>query len=171
MFPHPHDALPLPPRPHLNQYKKLAKDLLKAAQSPDPTTLHTWTAAWIASLHCLNTIAPHSPVILSEVEAQRSSASTQSKDPFPLVSSKTPKRNSLNESMPNHQTAPLENFAREKLSESPTLTTAQFILARAHGFESWPKLAQHIEATTRANSEVTHFEPAADAIIAGDKTK
>src|SRR6202161_1441815 len=140
MFPLPHDALPLPPRPYLSQYKKLAKDLLKAAQSPDPTTLHTWTAAWIASLHCLLTVTPHSPVILSEVEAQRSSAATQSKDPLPGIGSKTPKRSSLDESIPN-QTTLLENFAREKLSETPTLTTAQFVLARAHGFESWPKLA------------------------------
>ena len=50
MFPNPQDALPLPPRPNLDQYKKLAKDLLKAAQSADPTAIRTWAAAWIDSL-------------------------------------------------------------------------------------------------------------------------
>jgi len=50
MFPNPHDALPLPPRPSLEQYKKRAKDLLKASQSPDPTSLPTWAAHWIDSL-------------------------------------------------------------------------------------------------------------------------
>ena len=44
MFPNPHDALPLPPRPNLNQYKTLAKDLLKAARSADPNAIGTWAA-------------------------------------------------------------------------------------------------------------------------------
>jgi ankyrin repeat protein len=172
MFPNPHDALPLPPRPNLDQYRKLAKGLLKAAQSQDAEALHTWAVTWIASLARLYDSAkeregreknkeerrPENSVILSEVEAQRSSASTQSKDPYSNLNSNPPKKN------------PLENFAHEKLSEKPTLTAAQFVLARAHGFESWPKLARHIEATIRANSPVNHFEQAADAIITGDKT-
>jgi ankyrin repeat protein len=41
-------------------------------------------------------------------------------------------------------------------------------MARAHGFESWPKLAKHIEAVSRANSGVGSFEQAADAIVTGD---
>ena len=171
MFPNPHDALPLPSRPNLSQYKKLAKDLQKAAQSSDPTALQTWAADWITSLLRLSnparkteaseknkkqkrTIPNHNSVIPSEVDASRSEAATQSRDlAFPRM----------------NQSGPLETFAREKLSEKPTLTSAQFVIARAHGFESWPKLAKHIEATTRANSEVTHFEQAADAIITGDK--
>jgi ankyrin repeat protein len=132
MFPNPHDALPLPPRPNLDQYKKLAKDLLKASHSAAPAALHTWAADWVASLARLSS---NSAVILSEV------AATQ-----------------------------LEKFAREKLSETPTLTSAQFVIARAHGFESWPKFAQHLEATALANSAVNHFEQAAAAIITGDKT-
>lgn len=32
MFPNPQDALPLPPRPNLEQYKKQAKDLIKACR-------------------------------------------------------------------------------------------------------------------------------------------
>ena len=134
MFPSPQDALPLPPRPHLDQYKKRAKDLLKAAQSPDPTAIGAWTTEWIASLVRLSklTITPQLPVRI------------------------------------DHWTNELENFARNKLSEDSTLTAAQFVIARAQGFESWPKLTHHIEAATREDSTVSNFEQAAAAIVTGD---
>jgi ankyrin repeat protein len=176
MFPNPHDALPLPPSPSLEQYKKRAKDLLKASRSANPDALQIWIADWVKSLGRLSDPRTESsatkvgnPVILSEVAAQRSSDATQSKDPLPASSSNSPKRNSPGWSLPNHWTAQLEVFARQKLSDTPTLTAAQFILARAHGFDSWPQLAKHIESVARANSAVDHFEQAADVIITGDK--
>jgi ankyrin repeat protein len=61
-----------------------------------------------------------------------------------------------------------------KLSEAEirnakfTLADAQLVIAREHGFESWPKFAKHIEARTRANSSVSQFEQAADAVVNGD---
>jgi hypothetical protein len=42
------------------------------------------------------------------------------------------------------------------------------VIAREHGFESWPTFAKHIEALARENSPVSKFESAADAIVAGD---
>jgi len=153
MFPNPHDALPLPPRPSLEQYKKRAKDLLKASQSSDPAALRTWAAMWIDSLVRLSglTLTPQLPVRI------------------------------------DHWTDELEKFARKELpqttwgrthssappsearrSDTATLTAAQFVIARAQGFESWPKLAKHLEAVARANSPVNNFEQAADAIVAGD---
>lgn len=134
MFPNPHDALPLPPRPSLDQYKKRAKDLLKASRSQDPAALRVWAANWIDSLIRLSNVAitPQLPVRIE------------------------------------HWIDQLEKFARQKLAESATLTAAQFVIARAHGFESWPKLAKHLEAIARANSPVNNFELAADAIVAGD---
>jgi hypothetical protein len=50
------------------------------------------------------------------------------------------------------------------------LTTgdAQTVVARWHGFESWPKLGKHVDALTQKNSQVLHFELAVEAIIAGD---
>src|SRR5260221_8963467 len=36
------DALPLPRHPHLGDYKKLAKDLLKACRSTDAAALRAW---------------------------------------------------------------------------------------------------------------------------------
>src|ERR1039458_7044621 len=134
MFPTPQDALPLPPRPNLDQYKKRAKDLLRASQSTDQAAIRTWAASWIDLLVRLSdlTLTPQLPVRI------------------------------------DHWTDQLETFAREKLSESNTLTAAQFVIARAQGFESWPKLAKHIEAVAGGNSDVNNFERAAAAIVSGD---
>jgi ankyrin repeat protein len=136
MFPNPQDALPLPPRPNLDQYKKRAKDLLKASQSPDPTAIRDWATSWIDSLVRLSnlTITPQLPVRIE------------------------------------HWTEELEKFARKKLSETATLAAAQFVMARTQGFESWPKLAKHIESIALANSPVNDFERAVDAIVTGDNT-
>ena len=49
-----------------------------------------------------------------------------------------------------------------------TLADAQFFVARCHGFASWPKFARHVEALARANSPVSKFEAAVDAIVSGD---
>jgi ankyrin repeat protein len=135
MFPDPHDALPLPPRPNLEHYKKRAKDLVKACQSSDSAAIRAWAANWIDSLVRLSdlTIAPQLPVHI------------------------------------DHWTDQLEEFARQELSKMCTLSAAQFIIARAQGFESWSRLANHLAATAGVNSAVNHFEHAADAIVTGDK--
>ncbi|HEX9348101.1 MAG TPA: ankyrin repeat domain-containing protein [Gemmatimonadales bacterium] len=49
MFPNPQDALPLPSRPDLEQYRKLAKDLIKACKSGTPA-IAAWADRWMASL-------------------------------------------------------------------------------------------------------------------------
>lgn len=48
------------------------------------------------------------------------------------------------------------------------LADSQLVLAREHGFESWPKFAKHIAALSRNDSLVPAFERAADAIVSGD---
>ena len=66
---------------------------------------------------------------------------------------------------------------RNALSESEvrqaklTLSDAQFIIARRHQFDSWPKFVKQIEALNRDNSLESQFEQAADAIVAGDLVK
>jgi hypothetical protein len=155
MFPNPQDALPLPPRPILEQYKKRAKDLLKASQSPDPTALRAWAAMWIDSLVRLSSVrSNNNSVIPSEVPVSQSDTGAQSRD---LLFSRI-----------DRWTDQLEEFARQKLSGTATLAAAQFIMARAQGFESWPKLAKHLAAIARANSPLNHFEQAVDAIVTGD---
>lgn len=66
MFPNPQDALPLPLRPNLEQYKKLAKELLKTARSGDPAALHAWATRWIERLVKLSglKITPGMPVAI-----------------------------------------------------------------------------------------------------------
>ena len=48
------------------------------------------------------------------------------------------------------------------------LTDAQFFIARAHGFESWPKFTRQVLALQRRDSRDARFEAAADAIVTGD---
>jgi hypothetical protein len=50
MFPNPQAALPVPSRPDLEQYKKLAKDLLRAGKSTDSDGIRNWSANWVAKL-------------------------------------------------------------------------------------------------------------------------
>jgi ankyrin repeat protein len=44
------DAIPLPSRPDLEQYKKLAKDFRKACQSSDPGAIRLWAVRWLDAL-------------------------------------------------------------------------------------------------------------------------
>jgi ankyrin repeat protein len=65
---------------------------------------------------------------------------------------------------PRHAKLTDAELANAKLS----LTDAQWVIAREHAFESWPKFVKHIQALTQAESPVTKFEFAADAIVTGD---
>lgn len=63
------------------------------------------------------------------------------------------------------------DFARDRLmAASCALSQAQFVIARAHGFASWPRFVLHIEQLSRADSEHSVFERAAEAIVTGDLT-
>jgi ankyrin repeat protein len=44
------DTLPLPPRPDLAQYRKRAKDLVKAAGSTEPDAVRAWATEWLDAL-------------------------------------------------------------------------------------------------------------------------
>jgi ankyrin repeat protein len=128
VYPNPATALPLPPRPNLDQYKKLAKDLVKACKSDDPEALRTWASEWLQRLASLQ-----GAELLASIESQ---------------------------------VDPLAVFARNKPADA--LADAQFVIARAHGFKSWPRFAEHLEALNGAGSPVSRFESAADAIVTGD---
>jgi hypothetical protein len=140
MYPNPQEALPLPSRPDVHQYKKLAKELVKACRSGDPDAIRAWSVRWVTSLAARSpkSDAPHSDREITEAAGR------------------------------------VERFAREKLTsgEDPTarcsLTGAQFVIARAHGFLSWPKFVKHIESVVLTGSRVSAFEAAAQAIVSGD---
>ncbi|MFL5508346.1 MAG: hypothetical protein ACJ79J_02020 [Gemmatimonadaceae bacterium] len=48
------------------------------------------------------------------------------------------------------------------------LADAQLVLARLHGFDSWPKLLEHIDLLEKKDPRIMRFENAADAIVGGD---
>ena len=65
-----------------------------------------------------------------------------------------------------HQIA---SFASARMKQAGhKVSQAQFVLARAHGFDSWPKLVHHVEEIARSASDISVFEQAADAILNGD---
>ena len=62
----------------------------------------------------------------------------------------------------------------KKLSDSELrnatleLADAQLTVARWYDFESWPRLAEWVDAVTRGDSPVSKFESAVEAVITGD---
>jgi ankyrin repeat protein len=138
MFPAPHDALPLPLRPSVEQYKKLAKELVRICKSGDQAAFSAWSKRWVETLVTLHglVMTPGMPVRIDRWAAQ------------------------------------VDEFARRKLACSGNkpcmLADAQFVLARVHGFESWPGFTRHVEELVRAGSPVFAFEAAAHAIVEGD---
>ena len=138
MFPNPQYSLPLPPKPSIERYRKIAKDLVNACKSTDPGAIRAWADGWIQALVKLSgPFAPERPVR---------------------------KRNWING---------VSAFAVRKFQDSSpsqrrcTLTGAQFVIARSHGFESWPKFTKHLKALSREDSSASRFEAAADAIVEG----
>src|SRR3984885_11852154 len=142
MFPNPQSALPLPPHPSLERYKKLAIQLVKACKSGDESAIGNWADQWICTLR--------------ELAGRKSAPEASAEEAF-LVGA-------------------IEDFARRRLLSSEpggkkcALADAQFVIARSHGFESWPRFVKHLEALARKSSSVSRFEAAADAIVSGDAT-
>src|SRR5690349_11324313 len=104
------DALSLPPRPNLEQYKKLARDFQHACKSGDAAALRDWTARWVETLARLQGRAI-TPEVQREIGWDMERVERQWR--------KIQKSN--------------EQVAR------CTIAGAQFFIARSHGFASWPK--------------------------------
>jgi len=137
MFPNPQDAVPLPSKPNVEQYKKLAKELVKACKTGNLEALREWASDWIGALVRVSQleITPGLPV---DVQTWIDEVS---------------------------------EFAAQKMRSEKRkciLADAQFVIARSHGFSSWPALARHVEQLTRKNSSAAQFEAAADAVVSGD---
>lgn len=133
------DALPLPPRPNLEQYKKLAKDFQHACKSSETGAIRGWAARWAENIVRLQGLE-----ITPQVQRQIGSEAERIEEHW----HKFKKMN--------------ERAAR------CTLADAQFFVARGHGFASWPKFAKHLEELARVSSPVSKFEAAVDAIVSGD---
>jgi ankyrin repeat protein len=137
-WPNPQDALPLPLRPNLERYRKLAKDLIKVCKSDDPNAIGDWAEAWVKML------------------VRRSSLKLGRKESLAI----------------RRWAEQVEAFAQRKLlsEDGPRcrVADAQFVIARSHGFESWPRFSKHLDQLSRKSSLVARFETAADAICNGD---
>jgi ankyrin repeat protein len=134
------DALPLPPRPNLEQYRKLAKDLQHACKSETPGAIRDWAVRTVESLARLGVeVAPWTqrPLDRQAARLERRWRAFRDAD---------------------------ERRARCLLAD------AQFFIACEHGFASWPKFAAHLESLTDTGSSVSNFEAAVDAIVNGDVT-
>jgi ankyrin repeat protein len=133
------DALPLPPRPNIEQYKKLAKDFQHACKSDDPAAVRNWAAHW----------AEH----LARLEGREIT------DDF--------RRHIGYEA--ERMAGRWHKFRKNNEGAARcTLADAQFFIARGHGFASWPKFAKHLQGLAHTDSPVSRFEAAADAIVRGD---
>jgi DNA-binding GntR family transcriptional regulator len=133
------DALPLPPRPNLAQYKRLAKDFQQACRSSDANAIREWAGRWVDALTRLQGV-PMTPDVREENDREASRIVRrwqQFKD-------------------------------THERSTRCLLADAQLFIALEHGFASWPKFAMHVQTVTRRHSPVSNFEAAVDAIVAGD---
>ena len=61
-----------------------------------------------------------------------------------------------------------EKWATPERIERCLLTDAQYFVALEHGFASWPKFVNHLAGLHDKDSQITLFETATDAIVAGD---
>lgn len=64
MFPNPQDALPQSPHPNVEQYRKLAKDLVKSCRDESPDAIRIWASDFVQHLVQLSRIdiTEHLPV-------------------------------------------------------------------------------------------------------------
>lgn len=139
------DARPLPPHPNLEQYRKQAKDLLKACSSANPDAIHAWAEHWFE--------AGADEWVTTEARLRGVEVTEK-----------------LHESVQREQVERAEkNIRTGKLSKPERrLADAQFFVARGHGFESWPKFVKQIRALQGGNSREAQFEAAADTIVSGN---
>src|SRR5262245_58701526 len=133
------DALPLPRRPNLEQYKKLAKDFQHACNSGDPGAIRDWAARWAETLARLQgheiTLEVRQEIHWDIERVEREWHKTRK--------------------------------SKERVARC-TVADAQFFVARCHGFAGWPTFVRHIETLARSHSPVSNFEAAVDAIVGGD---
>jgi ankyrin repeat protein len=139
-------AIPLPVRPRLDFYKKLAKELLRASSDALSTedAVRAWAVRWLEASGAYGRIAPTAD---SVSYGERS---------FIDLGAKWVEQR-------------WQEVRKKRDSAAPLLADAQFFLAREHGFLSWPKFAEQVRALENALPPAADFEAAVDAIVVGDE--
>jgi hypothetical protein len=146
-------AIPLPRRPRLDFYKKLAKELLRASSDASAETstepslgedaVRAWAVRWLEGTRWFRDAKRSNAVIVGQ------------RRPVDMRAEWIESR--------------WQELRKKKGAAPPLLADAQFFLAREHGFLSWPKFAEQVRALENAQSPVTNFEEAAEAIVSGEE--
>jgi ankyrin repeat protein len=144
------DAIPLAPRPSLEQYRKLAKDLVKASADGNVEAVGRWAKDWIERLARLQERSSTPEYVVGGDPTQLNWRSIE-REVERIV----------------RETRDAHLLERPPESSTP-LARAQLFVARLHGFESWPRFVSHIEGRLESGSSVSQFESAADAVVTGN---
>ena len=137
------DTLPMPSRPDLAQYVKRAEDLVNSAQSENTSALKEFCNDWLEKF-----VRISGPDLTDFVRGSYERAIGE-----------------------------VEKGAREMKEKAGKggrefgLVDAQFLVARAHSFESWNAFAVHVDLASRETPDGAEFEVAADAVVDGDLPK
>src|SRR5258708_7369431 len=124
------DALPLPRHPNIEQYKKQAKELLKACKSGDPKALPAWLTQWF------------------EAQLRIDPALATARRAYTAAEIAPRVRHGVERVIKHLDVTDAASRG------ACTLTRAQFALAREYGIASWPGFARHVEALARAHSPI-----------------
>jgi Ankyrin repeat len=138
MFPNPQDALPLPRRPNVERYRKLANELIMACRSNEPDAIAGWSEKWIRSLVKQSGI---------KLTGRTRHGVQRWIDQVTDFAART---------------------LRSEDARQCRLTDTQFVIARSHGFQNWTGLIRHLNGLNAKNSRTARFEAAASAIVDGD---
>ena len=133
------DVLPLPARPSIEQYRKRAKELVKATQSSDDGAIgaiRAWATAWLNALARLGD-EPPSDFVQGSIDRAAAEIERRVRE-------------------------------QRDRGDAFGLSDAQFLIAHAHGFASWSAFSDHLNGLQFADSASREFEAAADAVVTGD---
>ena len=134
------DTLPLPARPDLADYIKLAEELVEAARSKNANALQEWCGGWLESI-----VRSSGPGLTDFVRGSWERAIGEVEKGARETSEKAK-----------------EGGARFELAD------AQALVAHAHSFGGWDAFAGFVDEDTRQTPEGAEFEVAADAVVDGN---
>ena len=186
------NAKDVPSHPNLEQYKKQAKDFVKARKSGDPETLRRIRQSHPRLGKLSDAELQGSKLVLADAQLiiarEHGFASwlrfAKHVDSLNRETSSASLWESAKKAVITGDVSALERLLRENAEwfsqrqppayvpsgPSPHYagTDARTIIAREHDFESFEEFARHLEALNRKSSLVSQFESAVEAVISGD---
>jgi hypothetical protein len=183
-------ARSLPEHPNLEQYKKQAKDLLKAWRAGAADALarlehHPLFTAGkltiqpsqlalsdaqvvIAREHGFDSWPRFSAAIATRVDKRRSDAIWKAAEDAIVAGDVRHLERLMRDHVQVFRNEHPRSFWNNTLSPNYEKIEPRLIIASTHAFESWDAFVAHAAAVKDINSPVARFEAAADAIVTGD---